>query len=345
MNNQALRPYFLLALLTLSLVVAYYIFSPFLIPLALAMVFAVVLQPLYQKILSYVRHPAIAAGIAMLVCVLGILVPIAFLGTLILQESRQLYTSLSYGAGQTYLYTAAQHVEVTIHTYFPNAQLPDVYTSVDTYTKQSLAWLSGHLGAIFSSVASLFVGLFIFMFALYYLLRDGPAFKKALIELSPLDDDDDEVIFSRLELAVSSVIRGNLTIALIQGVLTAIGFTLFGVPNAILWGVVASITSLIPGVGTSLVIMPGALFMFLTGNTVQSIGLVLWGIIAVGTIDNVLGPRLIGKGMQLHPLIVMLAVLGGLSMFGPAGVFLGPLCISLLFAILAIHARLSKKNT
>ena len=180
----------------------------------------------------------------------------------------------------------------------------------------------GYAGQIFSSISSLLLSLFIFFIALYYLLRDGKRVRQMLIELSPLNDREDEGVFDRLELAVNSVIKGNLVIALVQGVLTTIGFMLFGVPNAILWGTVAAVAALIPGIGTGLVFIPAVAFLFFTGANVPAFGLFIWGALGVGLIDNFLGPKLVGSGMKLHPLLVLLSVLGGLMYFGPAGIFL-----------------------
>ena len=122
-----------------------------------------------------------------------------------------------------------------------------------------------------------------------------------------------------------------------QGVVSGIGLSLFGVPNPVLWGVVAGFAALIPTLGTSLVLIPAALFLLTKGAFVAAIGLFIWALFAVGLIDNFLSPRLVGKGAQLHPLLVLLSVLGGISLFGPAGLILGPLCSSLLLALLSIY--------
>jgi len=111
-----------------------------------------------------------------------------------------------------------------------------------------------------------------------------------------------------------------------------------------LWGVVAALSALIPGIGTSLVLGPGILYLFTVGATTQAVGLLIWSVVAVGLIDNSLGPKLVGKGMRLHPLMVLLSVFGGLAFFGPAGIFLGPLCISLLFALLSIYQHIRRQT-
>ena len=344
MNSQQLRPYFLLALLGGTLVLAFFIFKPFLTPLALAAVFAVVLQSVYRRIAVFLRSPSAAAFVTVLIAVLLILVPLVAVGTLVGVQAQELISSLDGAGSRAQLTAALAKAEEVLSPFIPGMQFADTASvNIDLYVRQGVQWLMDHLGTIFSGVASLVLNLFLFFVALYYLLRDGKNVKRTVIELSPLSDRDDELVFDKLELAVNSVIKGNLTIAFIQGVLTALGFTLFGVPQAVLWGAVAAIAALIPGVGTSLVFIPAVLFLFLTGSAGGGFGLLVWGVVAVGLIDNILGPRIVGGKLNLHPLLILLSVLGGLMFWGPVGIFLGPLSLSLLFAFLSIYADVSKR--
>ncbi|OHB20353.1 MAG: hypothetical protein A2854_01195 [Parcubacteria group bacterium RIFCSPHIGHO2_01_FULL_56_18] len=347
MQSNRLGIYFLLALLFASLVLTYFIFQPFLAPLVLAAVFAVVLQPLYRRILrSIPKWPSLASLITVLISVVGILVPLILIGTEIGIEAQDLYGQVSDRETRQQIQRAAFDFENLIGDRIPQARgiTQDLSNNLSTYAQNALQWLIQHLGSAASSVASLALKFFLFFIALYYLLRDGKKLKDRIVELSPLKDTYDESIFDKLELAVNSVIKGNLTIALIQGCLTAIGFTIFGVPNSILWGTVTAVAALIPGIGTGLVFIPTVLFMYFTGHTGAALGLTLWGILAVGLIDNFLGPQLIGRGVKLHPLLILLSVLGGLAFFGPVGIFLGPLSISLLFAFLSIYAEISRRS-
>ena len=132
--------------------------------------------------------------------------------------------------------------------------------------------------------------------------------------------------------------------ALIQGILTAVGFTFFGIPNATLWGSVAAITALIPGIGTALVLLPAILYLYFSGETLFAVGLLLWGMTAVGLVDNFLGPKLVERGMRLHPFLILLSVLGGVGFFGPLGFLLGPLVLSLLFALIEIYFAIKKEH-
>ncbi|TSC85582.1 MAG: Uncharacterized protein G01um10148_968 [Parcubacteria group bacterium Gr01-1014_8] len=338
--------YFLLLVLAGALVLTFFIFQPFLAALVLAAVFAVILQPAYRRIHSEMpRWPSSAAFLTVLLTVVCILVPLGFVGTQIGYEAASLYTSLVEGDGKAQIAHSIRALEDIVGVYIPGADdfSDRLSENISSYAKMGLTWLLQHLGSAFSGVASIFLSLFIFFVTLYYLLRDGLKLKQALIEYSPLRDSYDESVFNKLELAVNSVIKGNLMIALIQGVLSAIGFSIFGVPNPVLWGTVTALAALIPAVGTGLVFLPIVLFLFLTGNMFGGIGLSIWGALAVGLIDNLLGPRLIGSGMKLHPLLVLLSVLGGVTFFGALGIFLGPLSLSLLFALLSIYRDIAKQ--
>ena len=331
MNDRKPQLYFLLVILAGTFVLAFFIFRPFLYALALAMVFAVILQPIYQKIvaMTYGRQ-GLSALATILIVIAFIFTPLIFLGVQIFQEAQRLYFSLVENGGKN-----------AVLNIF-NTQ--DSSSIIDQYFKQGLSWLLQHLGSIFGSFIKMAVSSFVFLVVLYYLLKDGQKFKTAIVALSPLADADNEAISQKLGMTINAVMKWNLLIALVQGAFTSVGFTIFGVPNAVLWGSVAVVAALIPGIGTALVLTPAILFLFLKGDVFSGVGLTVWGVVAVGLVDNFLGPKLVGRGMQLHPLIVLLSVLGGIGFFGPIGLLLGPLSISLFFVLLDIYFSLIRRE-
>lgn len=341
MNGLKPQLYFLLAFLAMTAILVFFIFQPFLYVLILAIVFAVVFQPLNKKILSYTNNrQSLSAFLTILVVVILIFIPLAFIGAQIFKESLQLYSSLSNGNGKD----SIVHV---LNIFVNNVRgfLPDSFNfsiDFDSYFKQGLVWLLQNLGAVFSNLAKMMLNSFIFLMALYYLLKDGQNIKANIVALSPLNDKDDETILTKLERTINAVIKGNILIAVAQGFLTMIGFYIFGVPNAVIWGTVASVAAFIPGIGTSLVLMPAIAFLFLTGSFAQTLGMLIWSVMAVGLVDNFLAQRLIGRGARLHPLLVLFAVMGGLVFFGPLGLLLGPLTLSFLFALSSTYADFIK---
>jgi len=346
MHNKKIQLQFLIVLLVGAVILVFFIFKPFLAPLALATVFAVILQPIYRYFTRiFGGRESIASFVTVVLSIVCLLIPCFFLGTQIFQESRQLYSSLINTSGTDVAAGAIQKIGHNINNYIPGAESAAVSISenIDAYSKQGLSWLINNLATALSGFSALLVDLSIFVIALYYLLRDGYKLKKSLILLSPLEDSDDEKVFGRLERAVSSVLKGNMIVAIIQGSMTTIGLLVFGVPNAFLLGMVAGIASFIPGFGTAIVIIPSIIFLFVIGHTISAIGLIVWGMLGVGLIDNLLGPKLISHNTELHPLFVLLSVLGGIVFFGPIGIILGPLCLSLLLAFIRIYTFFTEK--
>jgi predicted PurR-regulated permease PerM len=342
MRHDHYSNYFLLFCLAASLVVVYFILKPFLAPLILAAVFAYLFQPVQRRMARlFGGRGSLAALATTLAAIVLLLLPLGLLGAQIFKEATQLYASLA-GPGTGGLVDLLERAAGAVQARLPIHIETDL--SVSRYAQQALGVLVSHLGPIFSSLAGILLSTFVFITSFYFLLKDGGRLKAYLVETSPLADRDDEMIASRLESAVSASVKGSLTIGLVQGILTGIGFAIFGIPNAALWGSVAAVAALVPAVGTSLVIAPAILFLFLTGSTLGAAGLLAWGVTTVGLVDNLLGPRLIGRGMQLHPLVVFLAVLGGLSFFGPLGFFLGPLALSLCIALLDIYSSLKERE-
>jgi len=255
-------------------------------------------------------------------------------------QAESTYVGMTQAGGQQTVRSIVLTIGSTLEGIVPGATRisENVARDVNSYISSALSWILAHVGTVFSSALALGLDLFIFLFALYYFLKEGPKVRKAIVSISPFNDTDDEQIIERLSRTVNSVVKGSMLVAVVQGVIAGIGFTLFGVPNALLWGTVTAFAALIPGVGTSLVLVPSIIYLFITGNSAGGVGLVVWGVLAVGLVDNFLGPKVMGRGIHMHQLVVLLAVLGGVAFFGPAGIFLGPLAISLLIALFSIYS-------
>lgn len=338
MTYQKSELYFLLTLLAIMSVVTFFIFEPFLYALLLAFIFATVFSGVHKRVLGRIRGNHGLASLLTTTFVLVVIVtPVTFLSIQIFDEATSLYSSVVDNGGAAALSQVAEEAlrKSGVAPFLPSGSL-----DISQYMKQGLSFLIEHLGTVFSNLAKILVGVFVLFIALYYLFKDGQKLKKSVIALSPLSDVYDETIFHKLELAINSVVRGSISVALVQGVLTSIGLAIFGVPNPVLWGSMAAVTALIPGVGTSLVLIPAVLFLFFTGTGALALGLLAWGIVAVGLVDNVLGPKIVGKGAKLHPFLILLSVLGGVSFFGPIGFLLGPLSLALFFAFLEIYSTI-----
>lgn len=329
--------YFFAVLLLGMILLAFFIFLPFLISLAMAATLTVVCYPFYERILRWTgNRRGIAALLTVKTAVLAFLLPLVILGLLVFREAGALADQIRNGDG-----AGLARLQDVIQEY-GSRFLPgySLNINMNEYLRRAANWLAQNLGAIFSGIAQVSINIFVGLVAFYYLLKDGKELTRTLVMLSPLPDGYDYEILSKLEGAVSSVVKGSLVVALIQGALAGIGMAIFNMPNPALLGSFTAIAALIPGVGTALVLVPAIAFLLLTGAIGSGVGLLIWGMVAVGLSDNFLRPLLMKRGMRIHPFLILLSVFGGLSFFGPTGFILGPLAMSLLFALIEIYCLL-----
>ncbi|MDP3772480.1 MAG: AI-2E family transporter [bacterium] len=343
MHHKKSELYFLYVLLTGIFILTFFIFRPFLYTLVVAVVFATVFKPIHQKMLIVMRgREALAALLATILVLIIVVVPLIFFSVQIFQEAVGLYSFLFSNGGRADFSLGVSDAIRNIAQFSP---VPiEISVDVNQYIKQGLRWLLQNLGPISSNVARMLLAVFIFLVALYYLFKDGYKLKRAVVALSPLPDVHNEIIFNKLMMAINSVVKGSIMVALIQGIIAAIGFVIFGIPNAALWGSITAVAALVPGIGTALVLFPAILYLFLNGETFSAGGLLLWGMMAVGLVDNFLGPKLVERDIHVHPFLILLSILGGIGFFGPLGFLLGPLVLSMLFVLLDIYFMVRKER-
>ena len=183
---------------------------------------------------------------------------------------------------------------------------------------------------------------------MFYSLKDGGAMVEKL-EGYIGSHPGVSYLKSRLREILRGVVLGYLMVALIQGVLGGLTFFLFGIPSPFFWGVVMAFLALIPYLGTGLVWIPASAIFFLNGifqNSnvliLKGISLFLVGLVVISGIDNLLRPKLMGRKAKIHPLVILLGLLGGVFFFGPAGVIIGPLVLSLLILAVEFYAAANK---
>lgn len=309
-------------------------FQPFISALALAAIIVTICYPLYERILKITpkRNSTLAALFSTILILVIIIIPLLWLSSTLFNETLVVYKML--GDSQHSLADSFVDVEKVIQNFAPTFEL-----NINEYLKQAAEWLAGNLGAIFAGTASTIFAFFIAIIGSFYFFRDGREFTKVLIRISPLPDNEDSFILKRMAVAVRSVVVGTVFVAIIQGTLTAIGLTVAGFDRAILLGTIAALAALVPSVGTSIVLVPAIAYLIYTGSYVAAGGLAIWAALAVGLIDNILGPYLMSRGSTIHPFLILLSVLGGIGMFGPIGFIVGPVLVSLFIVLLELYAQ------
>ncbi len=323
---------FFFGLLLLVGYMVWRIVQPFISALALSAVIVIICYPLYLRIKSKVpkQNSSLAALLTTLIVLLVIIIPLISLSSLVVKEIVTFYQDLD--TGSLSIQSGILALESKIQ-----AVVPEFEIDLTEQIKLTAEWLTGNLGAIFKGTVSTIFVFFISLIGSFYFFRDGKQFIEMLVRMSPLRDKEDKIIFERMARAVRAVATGTILVAIIQGTLVAIGFTLFGIERAILWGSLASVGALMPGLGTTIVTAPAIVFLFYTGETGAGLGLLIWSMTIVGLVDNLVGPYLIGRGNNLHPFIVLISVLGGIILFGPIGFVIGPVIVTLFIVLLEIY--------
>ena len=320
------------ALTAILLYLCYRMAVPFLSPLSWALALTIVLLPFHRLLETLVRHHALAALLSVLAAAITLVAPVAVV-------SSNIVSQLASGAQ-----TVQQRVESGEwrRAVEPYPQLMPAVIWVDRQfdVEGSVAAASTKLvefaGNFVTSSLKQAVQLVLTFYLLFYFLRDRVAALKSISYLSPLSRAQMDHLYKRLGDSLHATIFGTFTVAIVQGSLGGLMFWWLGLPAPLLWGVVMGLMSLIPVLGTFVVWVPAALFLLATGEGGKAAILVAWGALVVSSIDNILYPMLVGNRIHLHPILVFLAVIGGLVIFGAAGLILGPLILTATSVLLEI---------
>ncbi len=338
MNYKKLQVITFLSLLVLGLIFIVAIFWPFLNIIALAAILAILFYPLFNRIRERVKSNAWAAGITVVVFVLIIAIPLALFGQILVTEIASLFQRFSSGAlvlSQDQLVSSLPH------------QLQEAVVKITSSLNDLALRFTGNafqsFFSLLSNIAGFFISVFLLLFTMYYLLRDGHHIKKIIMDISPIADHQENLLFKKVVASINGVVKGSFLMALIQGVIATVGFVIFSVPNPLLWGMFTVLAALVPTVGTSISLIPAIIYLLITGHTGAAIGMAIWGAVAVGLIDNVIGPRLIGAQAKLHPVLVLFSVVGGLQLFGFLGFLIGPIMMAIFVALIEMY-RTDFKN-
>jgi predicted PurR-regulated permease PerM len=210
---------------------------------------------------------------------------------------------------------------------------------VQNVGQRAASFAAGFVGGLATTLPNFIVGLFLFSVALFYGLRDGGALGRWMFRLSPFPTEQTRELFASVRETVNGAILGLVVTALVQGGLTVLALIIFGVPNAFLLGVLATLLAFIPLLGTTPITIGAAIYLFAGGRIGAGIGMLITAVI-IGVSDNVIRPWVQSSRTSMHPLIALLAIFGGIAFFGASGVFLGPVIAAMAIWTIDTYAKL-----
>ena len=323
-NRQIVKHVLLACGIFLGLVLCYFIALPFLPALVWSFTLAVLFAPLDAKIRKKFGTLGISAAATTAIVAIIVVVPaILVIGTLLNEtvKSAPLITSMANSA--TWTRVTADHPWLAPATSWLNARL-----NIQELIQAATSWLAGWSGSFVQGSIAGLVSLLLTFYFLFYLLRDRSSAVATVENLLPLSASEFALLGDRIVNTVFASVYGTATVATLQGGLGGIMFWWLGLPAPLFWGVVMGLLAVVPFLGAFVIWGPTAIVLALSGEYVAAIQLTVWGIVVVGLVDNVLYPILVGKRLMLHTVPSFIAVAGGLVLFGPHGIVLGPVIVA-----------------
>ncbi len=345
-------PYSKYVLFLIILILTWLVFlvvSPFINAILTGIVVSYIFYPLYKLINKLFNKKTVSAFITSILVILMIITPIAFLLNAVSREAYVSYIIVKQKLLQGNIFGVDCDIKnntlCTVSNFLKGiiSDPKNRYYIEDTI-QRTTTYIIDNASTFIFSLPVLLLNLFIIIFLMFYLFKDGKAIFNKIKNLLPFKKIYTERISRQFSDILYAVVYGQLLIALIQGVLGGIGFYIFGIPSPILWGIAMAFFALIPFVGPPIIWLPVALLQILTGLSqsdnslvIKGILLILYGSLVVGTIDNILKPKIIGDKAKIHPILVLLGVVGGLNLFGFVGLVVGPIILAIFMTIVRIY--------
>lgn len=314
-------------------------------PVLLAIVVAAAVASLGTRFFAWMvrrlrGRRRLAAVLSVLLLFVGVFAPFGFLGTVVVQRLVVEGTELAHGLERG----GPLSVERLAPRLGPLG--PPLERAASELRPKLMAagpQIASKLGAFVAmagrAMLRIGIGLFLVAVALYYFFLDGHRWRERVVRLVPLPAADTRMFFEGFHRVSVAVLVGNLGTALTQAVAATLGYFIFGAPVPLIWGAATLFAALIPLVGPALVWVPVAFLVGVQHGWLRGGGLALYGLLIVGTVDNIVRPLLTKRGLQLHPLLVFIGVFGGMLAFGFVGLFAGPLVVALTVTVLEVYER------
>jgi predicted PurR-regulated permease PerM len=337
-RKQAASALFLVVLAVIALYFCYLITRPFLSPIFLAVMLAIVFHPVKIGIQRRIRNRNTAALICTALVGLAFLLPSISLGFVIHRETRGLYhllneKSTAQGGWNPYVMNAMERLLNWVGRYIDLSQL-DLRGTVLRWLEQTSQYLFSWGAQIVRNFISFLADAVIAFFTLFFLFREGGSIKEHLTSYVPLTRGQVERLFTGISNSIVANVYGVIAVGASQGILAGLGFWMLGLPSPALWGLVTALFSLVPLVGSAAVWGPAVIVLAVSGHWVKALILLGWGAAIVGQVDNVVRPYVISEKAKLNTLPVFFALLGGLEAFGVMGLFVGPVLLSFTLVVL-----------
>jgi predicted PurR-regulated permease PerM len=345
MDPERFRRIFILVLALAISAVFFQMIRGLFLSVLLAGIFAGMTYPLYKRLTRWFRGREILASIATILVVL-VLIIVPFTGFLGIVAAEAV--EVAQGVAPWVERQIAQPSELEQRLLgIPFAERLAPYHD---QIAVKLAEFAGNVGTFLvntiaagtKGTALFFFQLFVMLYAMFFFLLDGDKLLKRILYLMPMTTEQEIKMVKRFTSVARATIKGTLVIGIVQGGLAGLAFAVVGLKGAAFWGTIMAVLSIIPGVGTALVWVPAVVYLMAIGRFTAAILLFIWCAAVVGTVDNLLRPRLVGKDTKMPDLLILLGTIGGLVLFGAVGIIIGPIVAALFVTVWDIYGEAFK---
>jgi predicted PurR-regulated permease PerM len=348
LNSPSLQSKALLGLVLVVTVLFALVIWPIAGAVSWAVFIAIVFSSLQERSAQMLRGKrGWAAFATLMVIVVSVLLPMALLAISVTHEAAAFYARFKSGDIQLaeYFHRMVAVLPEWVQGWLVRAgmdELPAVQTKLAAAIGRSSDALTQRVFMIGQGTLEFLVNFFVMLYLLFFFLRDGRKLAASAAKAMPLAPDHTQRVMKEFATVVRATVKGNVVVALVQGALGWLAFWFLDIGGALLWGAVMALLSLLPAVGAALVWGPVALYLLTTGSLASGIGLVVWGVLVIGLVDNVLRPILVGKETRMPDWLVLIATIGGLAVFGLNGFVIGPVIAAVFIAAWEIFSDVKK---
>lgn len=309
--------------------------EPLMAPITVALALAVVAHPAHAWLLRRLNRKSLAAALTILLVAVVLVVPTTLAGRKATQEAVVAATKV-----QAAVKDGSWH---QIIERYPSVAAAAAWLEGSVDLKDELGKLSQYvpkaMQAVMAGSVRLAIDIGVTLFLLFFFLRDREQILGAIRGLMPLSADEATQVFAQVDDTIYAIIFGTLVVALVQGALGAAMFWWLDLSAPYLWGGAMAVFSVVPMIGTAIIWGPAAVFLLVEGSPEKALLLAAWGFLVIGLVDNLLKPAIVQDRLRVHIVPVFVAILGGLLAFGPPGVIIGPVVLSVAVALIDIRRK------
>jgi len=329
LTERDIKMYSVILLVVLLGVLAFFIIKPVLLSIIGGLILAYVFFPIYKVIQKRIRSRNIAAALVSIIVLVIIIVPVWLLAPLMVQQAFEFFQF-------------SQNIDLTS---FISNLIPSASVQLQSQINLAIANALGKIGSILVNglvnllvnFAAVFLHLLLVAFVFFFTLRDSEKLRDFASGLSPIAKRKEKILIKQFKDITQSIIFGQIVIGLLQGIFSGIGLLVFGVPNALMLTIIATILSIIPVIGPSLLYFPVTIYLFTIGNPLIGLSYLIYNLVIVSTLDNFVRAHLIARKSQISSVVALVGMIGGLFIFGVLGLILGPLILAYFITFLRAY--------